>query len=650
MKVSIIGLGKLGSPMAAVYASKGFEVIGVDKNPTYVEAINAGKAPVDEPQLQEFIDANKERLTATLDTSDAVKSTDVTFVIVPTPSGPDGSDVNVVTQAIGCDSRIGHKYLKGAVAYGGPCFPRDNVAFGCLADQLKANADIAIATDSINRGQKDRVLKMIKNLDSKPKKIGVLGLSYKPGTPVIEESQGISLAVALLKAGYEVVVYDPMAMPAAKSVLNSSVDYATSAEDCIQKCDSAVLMTAWPEFSELKADAFSEKDKGFAIIDCWRVLQKSMFKNVEVVYQGAACLAAAQSDPESILLVMPSDHLIEDKQEFLKTVHDGLEDAESGHLPHAAAAESYISSKQYLWNSGIFLFKASSFLDAVAAFEPEILGIYYGIMERSKSVKVVPLSTDWNDLGSWEALWDTASKDESGRLVTVVGLDDVIVVDSQDAVLVAARSASQDVKKIVETLQSRDRPHTHSHPLTQRPWGTFQSVDKAAVYGTPEYTPIDENHPLKPINPYGHTKHITEIILQDWDKAYGLKSVSLRYFNAAGAFPEEGLGEAHEPETHLIPLMIRAAQHQKAIQIFGNDYDTADGTCVRDYIHELDMLLTAEDFYMPLLAWINSFFGAASSTVVQVLAYQPSYNLCFSKPDFGFSWMDIDINFRGVNL
>ncbi|NBT85719.1 MAG: UDP-glucose 4-epimerase GalE [Alphaproteobacteria bacterium] len=119
------------------------------------------------------------------------------------------------------------------------------------------------------------------------------------------------------------------------------------------------------------------------------------------------------------------------------------------------------------------------------------------------------------------------------------------------------------------------------------PYLVFSS--SAAVYGTPEYTPIDENHPLKPINPYGHTKHITEIILQDWDKAYGLKSVSLRYFNAAGAFPEEGLGEAHEPETHLIPLMIRAAQHQKAIQIFGNDYDTADGTCVRDYIHVLDL-------------------------------------------------------------
>ncbi|MBY0462749.1 MAG: UDP-glucose 4-epimerase GalE [Alphaproteobacteria bacterium] len=119
------------------------------------------------------------------------------------------------------------------------------------------------------------------------------------------------------------------------------------------------------------------------------------------------------------------------------------------------------------------------------------------------------------------------------------------------------------------------------------PYFVFSS--SAAVYGTPEYTPIDENHPLNPINPYGHTKHMAEIMLQDWDKAYGLKSVSLRYFNAAGAFPEEGLGEAHDPETHLIPLMIRAAHHQKSIQIFGNDYDTVDGSCVRDYIHVLDL-------------------------------------------------------------
>ncbi|MBY0280563.1 MAG: mannose-1-phosphate guanylyltransferase/mannose-6-phosphate isomerase [Alphaproteobacteria bacterium] len=277
-----------------------------------------------------------------------------------------------------------------------------------------------------------------------------------------------------------------------------------------------------------------------------------------------ACLTALQQDPEAIVLVMPSDHLIGDKQEFLNTVCEGFEDANSGLLvtfgvvptrpetgygyihyennantvsqkvirfvekPDIVSAEAYVSSKEYLWNSGIFLFKASTFIEAVSEYEPEILkvcrdvlnnkviqyplsidkevfkncpsvSIDYGVMERSQDVKVIPLSTDWNDLGSWEALWDAADKDENGnclegdviannvensyirsegRLVTVVGLDDVIVVESQDAVLVSSRSASQDVKKIVEALQSRDRPHTHSHPLAQRPWGTFQSVDK----------------------------------------------------------------------------------------------------------------------------------------------------------------------------
>ena len=102
---------------------------------------------------------------------------------------------------------------------------------------------------------------MIASLESKPKKIGILGLSYKPGTPVIEESQGISLVVALTKAGYDVIVYDPMAMQPAKSVLNTSVEYATSAEDCIKKSDSAVLMTAWQNFQALKRMHFLKKRK-----------------------------------------------------------------------------------------------------------------------------------------------------------------------------------------------------------------------------------------------------------------------------------------------------------------------------------------------------------------------------------------------------
>lgn len=112
----------------------------------------------------------------------------------------------------------------------------------------------------------------------------------------------------------------------------------------------------------------------------------------------------------------------------------------------------------------------------------------------------------------------------------------------------------------------------------------------AAIFGNPEYIPIDENHPQKPINPYGMSKWMVEQILRDYDKAYGLRSVCLRYFNAAGAAPDGRLGERHEPETHLIPLTLRATNpSEKPITVFGSDYPTPDGTCIRDYIHVLDL-------------------------------------------------------------
>ena len=112
----------------------------------------------------------------------------------------------------------------------------------------------------------------------------------------------------------------------------------------------------------------------------------------------------------------------------------------------------------------------------------------------------------------------------------------------------------------------------------------------AATFGEPDYTPIDEAHAQKPINPYGHSKLMVEQILRDFDHAYGLKSVSLRYFNAAGADPEGELGERHIPETHLIPLVLQAASGRRDnITIFGADYDTPDGTCIRDYIHINDL-------------------------------------------------------------
>ena len=112
----------------------------------------------------------------------------------------------------------------------------------------------------------------------------------------------------------------------------------------------------------------------------------------------------------------------------------------------------------------------------------------------------------------------------------------------------------------------------------------------AATFGEPEYSPIDEAHPQNPINPYGSSKLMIERILKDYADAYDLNSVSLRYFNACGADPEGEIGECHDPETHLIPLILQAASGRRdAITVFGRDYTTQDGTCIRDYIHINDL-------------------------------------------------------------
>jgi UDP-glucose-4-epimerase GalE len=114
-----------------------------------------------------------------------------------------------------------------------------------------------------------------------------------------------------------------------------------------------------------------------------------------------------------------------------------------------------------------------------------------------------------------------------------------------------------------------------------------------ATYGMPERIPIPEDHPQNPINPYGRSKLMIEWILKDFSAAYGLKYVSLRYFNAAGADPDAEIGEDHEPETHLIPLVLDVALgNRDHIEIYGTDYDTADGTCIRDYIHVTDLAET----------------------------------------------------------
>ena len=110
-----------------------------------------------------------------------------------------------------------------------------------------------------------------------------------------------------------------------------------------------------------------------------------------------------------------------------------------------------------------------------------------------------------------------------------------------------------------------------------------------ATYGIPESVPISEEHPQRPINPYGHAKLFVEQMLADVGRAYGLPWVALRYFNAAGADPDGAIGEDHNPETHLIPRVLRAAREKAAVEIYGADYPTPDGTCVRDHVHVIDI-------------------------------------------------------------
>jgi UDP-glucose-4-epimerase GalE len=152
----------------------------------------------------------------------------------------------------------------------------------------------------------------------------------------------------------------------------------------------------------------------------------------------------------------------------------------------------------------------------------------------------------------------------------------------------------------------------------------------AAVYGDPVYTPIDEAHPTAPINPYGWSKLMAEREISEYCRAHGLRAACLRYFNAAGADPECETGEAHEPETHLIPNLLRAAVASAAdpgaepASIFGDDYDTPDGTCVRDYIHVADLcaahLLALERLEAVPGMQVFNLGGGQGSSVAEVLA------------------------------
>jgi UDP-glucose-4-epimerase GalE len=217
------------------------------------------------------------------------------------------------------------------------------------------------------------------------------------------------------------------------------------------------------------------------------------------------------------------------------------------------------------------------------------IGSHYVLYERSRGNEVVVL--DNLIYGHREAVLDAplVVGDHGDRAL----LDQVFKQYSVDAVVHFAAFAS-----VGESVAHPER-YYHNNVL-----GTLNVLDamrdhgvkhfifssSCATYGNPQYVPMDEQHPQNPINPYGESKFMCEKMMSAYDHAHGLRFVSLRYFNAAGADPDGRIGESHEPETHIIPIILQVATgRREAVTIFGDDYDTPDGTCIRDYIHILDL-------------------------------------------------------------
>jgi UDPglucose 6-dehydrogenase len=199
-----------------------------------------------------------------------------------------GADVDVVTKALGADTRIGAKYLKGAMGYGGPCFPRDNVAFAALARKLGARADVAEATDRINNYQVDRLTSLVSKFAKSGTRIALLGLSYKPLTPVVEESHSVKLAERLADAGYIVTVHDPLAQDAALAMLGDKVVGASSLESAVRDADLLIVGTGWPEYKEIDPAWVKRDGEKLTILDLWRTLPADKFEDVaDVLYLGS---------------------------------------------------------------------------------------------------------------------------------------------------------------------------------------------------------------------------------------------------------------------------------------------------------------------------------------------------------------------------
>jgi UDPglucose 6-dehydrogenase len=195
-----------------------------------------------------------------------------------------GGDVDVVTNALGLDQRIGRKYLTGALGYGGPCFPRDNQALGFIARALGARADLAETTDSMNRVRAEKIVERLRGIIRPGTTVAVLGLAYKPFSHVIEESQALYLVRALTRVGARVVAYDPLAGEVARTEIGDQVVILDSVTDCLAQADAVLITSADPAFRRLQASDFTARDVPLTVIDCWRILDKELTGRSNIHY------------------------------------------------------------------------------------------------------------------------------------------------------------------------------------------------------------------------------------------------------------------------------------------------------------------------------------------------------------------------------
>jgi len=430
-KVSVIGLGKLGGSMAGCLASRGFSVMGVDVSPKAVDALNEGRAPVQETGLDDLIRSNRERLRGSLSHEEAIRNSDLSFVIVPTPSdergafslqyaayafeaigkalaktdryhtvvltstvlpgstryglvpilekfsgkrcgrdfgvcyspefialgtvirdflNPDffligefderagtalesvlsrvslnnaptrrmsienaelakialnsyvtlkisyanmlaelcesipGGNIDVVSDAIGMDKRIGRRYLTGGFGFGGPCFPRDNVALNFLGNHLEAPTQLLKVNDDFNRGIAPRFVEKLMPYLHDGSTVAVLGLAYKPLSYVIEESPGVYLCSVLAGRGLRVIGYDPLAGEEARVALRYHALVADSLAECIKDATTILITTTDEVFRALEPNDLLGKKKSVTVVDFWRCMPESVQRHPAIRY------------------------------------------------------------------------------------------------------------------------------------------------------------------------------------------------------------------------------------------------------------------------------------------------------------------------------------------------------------------------------